>query len=420
MKPKELADVRAKDLVIFKVGTWNDETYTEADLDNMAQSFSEPIPFIIGHSSDYKGHTRIPVFGRIMGGLKRVGQDLVAMGVEFNDKLAEWIREGFYPQRSIELTKDNKRVLAVGMLGAAPPAVKGLPGNDEALQEIALQFSEMKESKVVEFTMMEEIATLAVDDTFKTLSEVCMKFLETIEKMLVDGTDPERMSSELWEMQADMCQALNLHEQFLKKIEKIEEGSEMSKKRPGWKQFTDKIKELFNKRKETEMDAKKEKEYQDRITSLDALLKEFQDKEAAEAAVKTAAETARLAAEATATTEAQVAEIKQFCETAIKENRMTPAMREVDEKIMLDFAKTTPEALKSFQQKYVAGIVPLGEVKDINTNQTIDQRPQVFVSAEKYVKDHPKEFADITDAKQKVNRAVYLQSMGLIKFVDGK
>jgi len=99
---------------------------------------------------------------------------------------------------------------------------------------------------------------------------------------------------------------------------------------------------------------------------------------------------------------------------------MTPAMREVDEKIMLDLAKTTPEALKSFQQKYVAGIVPLGEVKDINTNQTIDQRPQVFVSAEKYVKDHPKEFADITDAKQKVNRAVYLQSMGLIKFVDGK
>ena len=45
---------------------------------------------------------------------------------------------------------------------------------------------------------------------------------------------------------------------------------------------------------------------------------------------------------------------------------MTPAMREVDEKIMLDLAKTTPEALKSFQQKYVAGIVPLGEMKELN------------------------------------------------------
>jgi hypothetical protein len=407
---------RAKDLVIFKAGTWNGETYTESDLDNMARSFNadEPIPFIIGHSSDYKGHTRIPVFGRIMGGLKRVGHDLIAMGVEFNDKLAEWIREGFYPQRSIELTKDNKRVLAVGMLGAAPPAVKGLPGNDEALREIALQFSEMKESKVVEFSL-DGIEALAVDDTFDSLSKVCMKFLETIEKMLVDGTEPDKMASELWEMQADMCQALNLHEQFLKKIEQIESKGEMSEKR-GWKQFKEKLTGLFNKRKETDMDALKEKEYQDKITTLDALLKEFQDKEAAETTAKAAAETARLAAEATATTEAQVAEVKQFCETAIKENRMTPAMREVDEKIMLDLAKTTPGALKSFQQKYVAGIVPLGEVKELNEQPKLPEGKLEKAAA--YVKAHgtDKEFADCRTEGDKVARAVYLEGMGQVKF----
>ena len=409
---------RAKDLVIFKAGTWNGETYTESDLDNMARSFNadEPIPFIIGHSSDYKGHTRIPVFGRIMGGLKRVGHDLIAMGVEFNDKLAEWIREGFYPQRSIELTKDNKRVLAVGMLGAAPPAVRGLPGNDEALQEIALQFSEMNEAKSVEFSL-DGIEALAVDDTFKTLSEVCMKFLETIEKMLVDGTEPDKMASELWEMQADMCQALDLHEQFLKKIEQIESKGEMSEKR-GWKQFKEKLTGLFNKRKETTVDAQKEKEYQEQIAARDAKIKEFQDKEAeveAEAVkAKAAAETARLAAEATATTEAQVAEIKQFCETAIKENRMTPAMREVDEKIMLDLAKTTPEALKSFQQKYVAGIVPLGEMKELN-----EQPKKPEGRAEKavaYGKAHSKdkEFSDCQTEQDRTNRAVYLAAMGNI------
>jgi hypothetical protein len=273
---------------------------------------------------------------------------------------------------------------------------------------------------------------LAVDDTFSNLAECCGRFLRSIEKMLVDETPPERLMDEMWELQRDLIEALELHSQFIKKIEQIEESQEMSDNRSGWKEFKSLIKELFNKRKETkEMDTKKEQEYQDKITSLDALLKEFQDREAAEVAAKAAAETAAAEATAKAEADAKIAfetaaaetlatEVKQFCETAIKENRMTPAMREVDEKIMLDLAKTAPEALKSFQQKYTVGIVPLGEVKEINTNQTTDVRPGVIGQAEKYVKDHPKEFADITDANDKISRAVYLQAMGKITFKGDK
>jgi hypothetical protein len=192
---KELADVQAKDLVIFKSGTWNGETFTDSDLDNMAASFNkdEPIPFIIGHSSDYKGRTRIPAFGRITGGLKRIGSDLIAVGVSFNDKLANWIKEGFYNQRSIELTRDNKRVLAVGMLGATPPAVKGMPAMDDSLNEIALEFSDVEDAKCIEFSALDEVEKLAGDDTFKTISECCGRFIEDVEKMIANNEKPDRI-----------------------------------------------------------------------------------------------------------------------------------------------------------------------------------------------------------------------------------
>jgi len=433
-KAKELADVVAKDFVIFKAGHWNNETFTEDDLDNMVKSFNtaEPIPIIVGHSSDYKGRTLIPAFGRIMGGLKRVGKDLIACGAEFNDKLAEWIKNGFYNQRSIELTKDNKKVLAVGMLGAVPPAVKGLPGNDQALADVALQFSAMNEAKVIEFqeadlapedssSPLDETESLGVEDTIKNLSEYCGRFLEDVSVMLENGEEPERVMEEVWELQRDLCEALNLHSQFIKKIEQIEEKQEgeMSEKLPGWKQFTETIKKLFTN-KEKEMDAKKEKEFTDKITELENTVKEFQDKETANAEAIAKAEKEQKEADTKAADELKAAEVKVFCDTAIKENRMTPAMREVDEPIMIDFAKTNADALKSFQQKYTGQVVPLGVVKEIDQTASHNQNPQVMQDAEKYAVAHAKEkeFAGL-DKDQATKRAFFLYRQGLIKF-EGK
>jgi hypothetical protein len=424
---KELADVQAKDLVIFKSGTWNGETFTDADLDIMAASFSkdEPIPFIIGHSSDYKGRTRIPAFGRITGGLKRIGSELIAVGVSFNDKLASWIKEGFYNQRSIELTRDNKRVLAVGMLGAVPPAVKGMPAMDEALDEV-LAYSENEEAKVIEFSVLDEAEKLAGDDTFKTLSECCGRFIEDVEKMIAANEEPDRIMQEVWELQADLVEALSLHASFIKKIEKIEEKGEYSS-RPGWSEIVDKIKSIFNKRKESnEMDAQERKEYQDKIDALSAQVSANDEKEKAEADAKAKAEAdlkaaeelvaaEKVAAEAKAKEEAEVNEVRSFCETTIKEGRMTPAMREVDEPIMLKLAKTDADALVSFQQKYSVQAVPLGIVKEVDVTSPNDNRSQVIQNAEKYVKAHPTEFADLT-AADAINRAFYLHSMGKIKF----
>ena len=82
--------------------------------------------------------------------------------------------------------------------------------------------------------------------------------------------------------------------------------------------------------------------------------------------------------------------------------------------------KLEGDALVSFQEIYTTPVAKTGEVEGINTNQNKDARPEVFVNAEKYVNEHPKEFSEISDATQKINRAIYLQSMGKIKFQGKK
>ena len=163
------------------------------------------------------------------------------------------------------------------------------------------------------------------------------------------------------------------------------------------------------------MDALKQKEYEDKINGLESQLKEFAEKERLAVEAQAKAEADAKEAEAKAAVELLESGVKQFCEQAISEGRMTPAIRETDEPIMFTLAKTNVEALKSFQQKYDVSIVPLGVVKDVDVSQVKDPRSQVFQDAEKYVKSHPKEFSGFT-AEDSINKAVYLHSMGKIKF----
>lgn len=419
----EFKDVKAKDFVIFKTGTWNGETFTESDLDIMASNFNaeEPPHLIVGHSSDYKGKTMIPSFGRILGGLKRVGSELLAVGAEFSEELAGWIKDGFLQNRSIELSKDNKKIYAVGMLGAMPPAVKGMPLMKLALNE-SNSFSVNPEMKIIEFAeikSVDEMEKLGTNDTIKSLSESCARFLKDIEEMLIKGEDGERMIQEVWELQSDLCGIMNLHNQFISKIEKIEESGEGEYSEFGkWviKTIRNGAKLFNHKRKETNVDAQKEKELTDKIAELETKLKEFSDKESAEKAkaeeaVRIAAETAKAAAD-----KATEDDIKQFCDTAIKENRMTPAMRETDEPIMVTLAKKDMEALKSFQQKFSAPIVPVGITPGFE-GKAKDERPEIIRKAEDYAKAHKddKEFSGLSGSDA-INRALYLHSQMKIKF----
>jgi len=252
--------------------------------------------------------------------------------------------------------------------------------------------------------------------------------------MLTDGENGDRILQEVSELCADLCQTLDVHNKFIEKIEAIEEAheGEYSDQRSGWKQFTQSVKKLFTKRKESEnVDKQKEQTYQDKIAALELKVKEFQDAEAAEAlkAKEEAEAKAKLEAEAAATAEAakkqaeleaQTTEVKELCDKLAKENRMTPAVRAVDEPIMLTLRATSPEALKSFMQKYEAAVVPLGITAGVD-QQTgkLDPRSQIILDAEKFVKANAKEFAGLTP-DQAVSRAIYLRSTGAITFESDK
>ena len=416
---KIFGDVTAKEFVIFRAGTWNGETFTEADLDEMAKNFNEQeAPHIIlGHSTDYKGKTLIPSFGRILGGLKRVGKDLVAVGTVFNENMAGWIRDGFFPQRSVEMTKDNKRILAVAMLGAMPPAVKGMDMMQYALKDSALAFSDVSDSRVIEFvedgavelTAIDEIEKKAQEDTLKSVSECCALFIKNVEALLADDKyDGDRLMAEVWELQGDLARELNLHGQFIQKIEQIEEAQEEYSHKDYWKEFASKIKSLFNNRKEQdEMEKQKEEGYQKQIADLEAKVKEFADAEAKRA------EDARVAAELAAD-ETLKQSIKVFCDSKIAEHKMTPAMREKDEAVMFTLGKTSPDALKAFQEKYDHVVVPKGET-DSGKSKGEQGGSPLIAKARAFVKDNPKMFAGL-DADTAVSRAIYMEANNEITF----
>jgi hypothetical protein len=421
----EYADVIAKDFVIFTAGTHNGENYTDADLDKMAASFNanEPPHIILGHSSDYKGKTMIPSYGRILGGLKRVGHNLVAMGARFNEQMADWIKDNFFVDRSIEMTRDH-RVLAVGMLGAMPPAVKNMPLMKEVLREGVLAYSipeedveivELADGGAIDFEVIEE---KAVENTIKNIDQEFATCLSDIENHLASTDEDEEIRQNcmdaLMECYQNICEEIQEHFAFTGKLEELEpeEVESMMEKIKGWLHITS----VSRSRKETDMDAKKEKEFQDKIAEQEAKLQEFAEKERLAAEAKAAEETARLEAAKTAALEAKKNEIKTFCDQTIATGKMTPAMREKDEPIMLTLEG---DVLKSFQEKYTVSVVPLGET-DVNRNNLAPEKNDIFTKAAKYVAANPKEFADLSDQTQKVNRAIYLQSISKIKFEETK
>ena len=417
----ELVD--ANEFVVFRTGKYPQGEYTEADLDEMVGSFNadDPPHIIVGHSSDYKGHTRIPSFGRVLGGLKRVGNELVAFGAKFSESLARWIKKGYYDRRSVEIASDpttgKKRVVAVGMLGVAPPAVKGLPSMDEALDDIALSFAESiaEAWTIVEFAAQdgidfENLDTLLSADTFEELSEACATFLSETEDKLHEGDyEAGELQQHVWDLQSECLRALGMHAAAIEKIDSVKEG--LSEKIG--KAVSEMMDRLFNKKKleGIDMDTQKEKDYQEKIKTLEGQVKEFADQ-------KKAADDAKAAADAVSADEKFNTEIKAFCEDLRKVGKYTKADDEAKApESMFKMAKAGIDYKQFFNSR--PPVVVMGEM-DISgkmKSETEDQRPQVLKAAEVYAKAHMAdvEFRELT-SDQATSRALYLHANNKIKF----
>jgi len=139
---KKFASMKSIDGVeIFRVGTWNGDSYDEKDLDNLVENFEklknkQAVPLKIGHSESQKELKKegLPAAGWVTG-LKRVGDRLVAMISDMPKKIFELVKRKAYKKVSAEIypiykdgegNKYDKVLRAVALLGGEIPAVEGL------------------------------------------------------------------------------------------------------------------------------------------------------------------------------------------------------------------------------------------------------------------------------------------------------
>lgn len=129
---------------LFEAGTYEPQgTFTESDLDQIVQNFrADEVPIVIGHPK-----TEDPAYGWV-DQVKRVGKKLLGTFKQVEPQFQEMVNEGRFKRVSVRLRQTDKgwKLIHVGFLGAAPPAVPGLKpiqfSHEEADTHIEKDFAE--------------------------------------------------------------------------------------------------------------------------------------------------------------------------------------------------------------------------------------------------------------------------------------
>jgi hypothetical protein len=139
--------------------------YNESDLDNIVSKYDPEIheaPVVYGHPK-----TDSPAGGWVKK-LFRQGKKLFAE-IDFIPEFAESIKRGLFKKRSIALNPDGT-LKHVGVLGAAPPAVKGMAN---------IKFNGEDKSTLIEFST-EQQKEIDMTDEEKNSLEAKIKEQETM------------------------------------------------------------------------------------------------------------------------------------------------------------------------------------------------------------------------------------------------
>ena len=129
---------------IFRTGTHTSnngvtKSYSLSDLNAIVDSYNPnnlEAPIVVGHPK-----SNSPAFGWI-DSLKVVGDRLIAKAKDVVPEFLDVVKKGLFKKRSVSLDKDGK-LIHVGFLGAAVPAVQGLAD---------IQFSDTDINESFEFT----------------------------------------------------------------------------------------------------------------------------------------------------------------------------------------------------------------------------------------------------------------------------
>ena len=190
---------------IFKGGRQEDSKGREHDGDALIEkaikTFNvnehEP-PLVLGHPEN-----NAPAYGWVRG-LRRKVRDGVAMleakVKQVAPEFKAWVNSGAFKKRSASFYQDG-RLRHVGFLGAAPPAVKGLPdvsfsGSGEEV--INFGIDEREPEKAVEFTAADVDAMVKrAEENAKTQAEIEFAERESRRKREERKADMERRVDQL-------------------------------------------------------------------------------------------------------------------------------------------------------------------------------------------------------------------------------
>lgn len=196
---------------IFRAGDYPQGNFTEADLDEIVSNFDDTfqgVPVTIFH----KGKSDGLAYGWIKE-LKRQGKSLLASFKDVSDDLKEHVAAKKLRNHSVAIYKDlagkGKYLRELAMLGAEPPAVKGMK---------AIEFSE-GEFETIDFSSESPFMIDMVISYYQEMADDYKSEKEKAEQELKDKTAEFTSSQEA----VEFAQRKSAFESFLD--EKSEKGA---------------------------------------------------------------------------------------------------------------------------------------------------------------------------------------------------
>lgn len=130
-------------ICIARTGTFHDSqgrphTFSEADLEAIRAGYApakSEAPLVFGHPKDSD-----PAFGWVAA-LKREGGKLFAQFAHVPESVKKLVQDRRYRYVSMSLSPDKRRLLHVGLLGAAAPAIDGLAPVSLSAEAVTINFS---------------------------------------------------------------------------------------------------------------------------------------------------------------------------------------------------------------------------------------------------------------------------------------
>ena len=163
-------------ICIARTGTFHDSqgrphTFSEADLEAIQAGYDpakSEAPLVFGHPKDSD-----PAYGWVSA-LKREGGKLFAQFAHVPDAVRKLVQDLRYRYVSMSLSPDKKRLLHVGLLGAAAPAIDGLaPATFEA-EAVTIHFSAQENGMGLE-ELQKQIGSLAEQLKFAQAENATLK-----------------------------------------------------------------------------------------------------------------------------------------------------------------------------------------------------------------------------------------------------